>query len=115
MDADALYGQHLGYGYYGYPYAHHGYQYGKRSADEEPKDTPEAEPALLYGAYQYGGYDLPNTGNAYDAYRPYGRNGAYPYAYGGFGKRSADADPTVLAGGSRVISAPTPLIHNVRK
>merc|ERR1711913_213925 len=29
-----------------------------------------------------------------------------------YGKRSADAEPAVLAGGSRVISAPTPLIHN---
>jgi len=28
------------------------------------------------------------------------------------GKRSADADPAILAGATRVISAPTPLIHN---
>merc|ERR1712088_692994 len=32
--------------------------------------------------------------------------------FGYYGKRSADAEPAVLAGGSRVISAPTPLIHN---
>merc|ERR1711981_344841 len=31
---------------------------------------------------------------------------------GYYGKRSADAEPAVLAGASRVISAPTPLIHN---
>merc|ERR1711915_366510 len=29
-----------------------------------------------------------------------------------YGKRSADAEPAVLGGASRVISAPTPLIHN---
>merc|ERR1712088_445723 len=34
----------------------------------------------------------------------------YPHAY--YGKRSADAEPAVLAGASRVVSAPTPLIHN---
>merc|ERR1712154_493277 len=37
------------------------------------------------------------------------------YRYGGYryyGKRSADAEPAVLAGASRVVSAPTPLIHN---
>merc|ERR1712087_423620 len=32
--------------------------------------------------------------------------------YGYYGKRSADAEPAVLAGASRVVSAPTPLIHN---
>merc|ERR1712115_182019 len=52
--------------------------YGKRSADAEP----EADAALLYGAYGYSGY-------------PY-TYGAYPYSYGGYryqGKRSADAEP----------------------
>eukprot|EP00091_Calanus_sinicus_P023849 TRINITY_DN827_c0_g1_i12.p1 TRINITY_DN827_c0_g1~~TRINITY_DN827_c0_g1_i12.p1 ORF type:complete len:232 (-),score=88.81 TRINITY_DN827_c0_g1_i12:121-816(-) len=36
------------------------------------------------------------------------------YGYGGhyIGKRSADADPAILAGATRIISAPTPLIHN---
>merc|ERR1711862_809680 len=56
-----------GYGYrtYGaYPYSY----YGKRSADAEP----EADAAVLYGAYGYAG--LPYAG--YAAY------GAYPYAYG---------------------------------
>merc|ERR1712088_1011468 len=35
----------------------------------------------------------------------------YPHV-GYYGKRSADAEPAVLAGASRVVSAPTPLIHN---
>merc|ERR1712001_383735 len=33
-------------------------------------------------------------------------------AFGYYGKRSADAEPAVLGGASRVVSAPTPLIHN---
>merc|ERR1712038_1097832 len=32
--------------------------------------------------------------------------------FGYYGKRSADAEPAVLAGASRVVSAPTPRIHN---
>merc|ERR1739848_220285 len=35
----------------------------------------------------------------------------YPH-FGYYGKRSADAEPAVLDGASRVVSAPTPLIHN---
>merc|ERR1711974_108207 len=77
-------------GYYGHP--HFGY-YGKRSADAEP----EADADAYYGCYGYGGY------RGY-----YG----YPYGYRYYGKRSADAEPAVLAGASRVVSAPTPLIHN---
>merc|ERR1719225_2134183 len=80
-------------GYHGYP--HFGY-YGKRSADAEP------EADAYYGYYGYGGY-------RYGGYRGYY---GYPYRYGYYGKRSADAEPAVLAGASRVISAPTPLIHN---
>merc|ERR1712050_560063 len=80
-------------GYFGHP--HFGY-YGKRSADAEP----EADADAYYGYYGYGGY------RGYRGY--YG----YPYGYRYYGKRSADAEPAVLAGGSRVISAPTPLIHN---
>ena len=45
-DADAYYGVYgyggygLGYrGYYGYPSAHHGYYYGKRSADDKSKPS----------------------------------------------------------------------------
>merc|ERR1712241_583109 len=34
----------------------------------------------------------------------------HPYAY--YGKRSADAEPAVLGGGSRVLTPPPPLIHN---
>merc|ERR1719500_1084277 len=81
-------------GYHGL--GHFGY-YGKRSADAEP------EADAYYGYYGYGGY------GGYRGY--YG----HPYRYGGYryyGKRSADAEPAVLDGASRVISAPTPLIHN---
>merc|ERR1711994_665711 len=33
-------------------------------------------------------------------------------AFGYYGKRSADAEPAVLAGASRILTPPTPLIHN---
>merc|ERR1712141_509527 len=79
-------------GYHGL--GHFGY-YGKRSADAEP------EADAYYGYYGYGGY-------GYRGYRGYYGYPGYRY----YGKRSADAEPAVLAGGSRVISAPTPLIHN---
>merc|ERR1711990_1174368 len=79
-------------GYHGFGY------YGKRSADAEP----EADADAYYGYYGYGGY-------RYGGYRGYY---GYPYRYGYYGKRSADAEPAVLAGASRVVSAPTPLIHN---
>merc|ERR1712226_666069 len=82
----------LAVGYHGYP--HFGY-YGKRSADAEPE-------ADAYGYYGYGGYG---------GYRGY-YGGRYGYPHGYYGKRSADAEPAVLDGASRVISAPTPLIHN---
>merc|ERR1712072_1246143 len=78
-------------GYHGL--GHFGY-YGKRSADAEP------EADAYYGYYGYGGY-------RYGGYRGYY---GHPYRY--YGKRSADAEPAVLDGASRVISAPTPLIHN---
>merc|ERR1712130_237677 len=48
-----------GYAYGGYPYAYGAY-YGKRSADAEPK--ADADAALLYGAYGYGGYGLGYAG-----------------------------------------------------
>merc|ERR1719251_19368 len=38
------YGGYRTYGY-GYPYAHHGLYYGKRSADAEPTAAAEADPA----------------------------------------------------------------------
>merc|ERR1712234_32607 len=67
------YGHGLGYGYgYGYPYG--GYYYGKRSADAEPEAKADADPYLLYGGY-YG----------------------HGLGYGYYGKRSADADPAVVA------------------
>merc|ERR1712072_476373 len=78
-------------GYHGL--GHFGY-YGKRSADAEP------EAAAYYGYYGYG----------YRGYRGYRGYYGYPYRY--YGKRSADAEPAFLAGASRVVSAPTPLIHN---
>merc|ERR1719464_2666829 len=82
-------------GYHGLGHYGHGLgYYGKRSAEAEP------EADAYYGYYGYGGY------RGY-----YG----HPYRYGGYryyGKRSADAEPAVLDGASRVISAPTPLIHN---
>merc|ERR1712061_16118 len=83
-------------GYHGL--GHFGY-YGKRSADAEP----EADADAYYGYYGYG--------LGYRGYRGYY---GYPYAHRGYyyGKRSADAEPAVLAGASRVVSAPTPLIHN---
>merc|ERR1711981_519155 len=80
-------------GYHGL--GHFGY-YGKRSADAEP------EADAYYGYYGYGGY------GGYRGYHGY----PYGHRYGYYGKRSADAEPAVLAGASRVISAPTPLIHN---
>ena len=91
-DADAFYGAYgLGYGYGGYglgyagyaglgyagyaaPYAYGAY-YGKRSADAEPKAD------AYYGAYGLGyGYGGLYGGYGYRAY------GAYPYAYGVYGK-----------------------------
>merc|ERR1711878_117691 len=81
-------------GYHGLGYHGLGYHgLGKRSADAEP----EADADAYYGYYGYG----------YRGYRGYY---GHPYAY--YGKRSADAEPAVLAGASRVVSAPTPLIHN---
>merc|ERR1719264_2306688 len=73
-----------------------------KSVVDSPADA-EHEADAYYGYYGYGGY------GGYRGY--YG----HPYRYGGYryyGKRSADAEPAVLDGASRVISAPTPLIHN---
>merc|ERR1712079_738639 len=78
-------------GYHGFGY------YGKRSADAEP----EADADAYYGYYGYG----------YRGYRGYYGH-PYGYGYRYYGKRSADAEPAVMAGASRVVSAPTPLIHN---
>merc|ERR1712241_1207357 len=71
--------------------------YGKRSADAEP----QAEADAYYGyGYGYG----------YGHYRGFRGYYGHPYAY--YGKRSADAEPAVLGGASRVLTPPTPLIHN---
>merc|ERR1740122_182634 len=85
-----------GYRSYGYPYAHHGVYYGKRSADAEPEAaaTAEADPALLY-AGAYGAYPYAYSG-LYNGYAGYHAGYAgYPYAHHGlyYGKRSADAEP----------------------
>merc|ERR1711915_30378 len=80
------YGGYRAYGY-GYPYAHHGLYYGKRSAEAEPKAEAEADPWYTYGAYGLGYAGYHGLG-----YRTYG----YPYAHHGYayyGKRSADAEP----------------------
>merc|ERR1712193_28692 len=78
------------YTYGAYPYSYGGYRYlGKRSADAEP----EADAALLYGAYGYAGYAASPCTYGYSTY-PYSYGG-YPYTYGAryLGKRSADAEP----------------------
>merc|ERR1711950_13605 len=56
----------------------------------EPEADPKADPWLTYG---YAGYGLPYAG-VYGGYRTYG---AYPYAYGYYGKRSAEAEPEAEA------------------
>merc|ERR1711874_952778 len=56
--------------------------YGKRSAEAEPE--AKADPYLLYGGYYGHGLG-------------YGYGYGYPYRYGYYGKRSADADPAVVA------------------
>merc|ERR1712021_90863 len=70
------------------------------AAFAEPKAKADADAALLYGAYGYGGYASPYTlgYRGYAGYAGYaGAYGAYPYAgaYSGhyIGKRSADAEP----------------------
>merc|ERR1719219_1531825 len=79
----------LYHGYAGYPYAHHGLYYGKRSAEAEP--TAAAEPTADADAYYYGAYGL-GYGLGYHGlgYRAYGYG--YPYAHHGlyYGKRSAE-------------------------
>merc|ERR1712066_275849 len=55
----------------------------------EPEADPKADPWYTYGGYT--GY--PYAG-VYGGYRAYG---AYPYSYGYYGKRSADAEPEAEA------------------
>merc|ERR1711910_141455 len=53
----------------------------------EPEADPKADPWLTYG------YGLGHAG-VYGGYRTYG---AYPYSYGYYGKRSAEAEPEAEA------------------
>merc|ERR1711934_137521 len=88
-NADAYYGVYgygLGYrgysglyhhGYAGYPYAHHGVYYGKRSADAEPAAAAEPEADAYYGYYGYGARPYYGLG-----YRGYGYGGYRGYYYG---------------------------------
>merc|ERR1712021_173793 len=70
------------------------------AAFAEPDAKADADAALLYGGYGYGGYASPYAlgYRGYAGYAGYaGAYGAYPYAgaYGAhyIGKRSADAEP----------------------
>merc|ERR1712106_1068097 len=74
------------------------------AAFAEPEAKADADAALLYGAYGYGGYASPYAlgYRGYAGYAGYaGAYGAYPYggAYGAhyIGKRSADAEPEAKA------------------
>merc|ERR1712021_193386 len=74
------------------------------AAFAEPEAKADADAALLYGAYGYGGYASPYAlgYRGYAGYAGYaGAYGAYPYAgaYGAhyIGKRSADAEPEAEA------------------
>merc|ERR1712088_666991 len=66
----------------------------------EPEADPKADPWYTYGGYTgypyagvYGGYGHA-YGGLYGGYRTYG---AYPYSYGYYGKRSAEAEPEAEA------------------
>merc|ERR1712214_37637 len=74
----------LTYGYAGYGLPYAGVYGGYRTYD--------AYPALLYGSYGYAGY--PYAGVYGAGYRTYE---AYPYSYGYYGKRSAEAEPEAEA------------------
>merc|ERR1711915_1138719 len=67
------------------------------AAFAEPEAKADADAALLYGAYGYGGLGYAGyAGLGYAGYAGYPyAYGAYPYAYGAhyIGKRSADAEP----------------------
>ena len=102
-------------GYHGLGY------YGKRSADADPAilagstrvisaptpliHNPPVRPVIAAPAVVAAGY----AGLPYAGYAGYA---GLPYAAHVIAKRDADADPAILAGSTRVISAPTPLIHN---
>merc|ERR1712141_921917 len=108
-------------GYAGLPYAAH--VIAKRDADADPQLIA----GLPYHAVGYAG--LPLAAAHAVPHVPVVKSveetpaevatevtaHAVPVGYHGlgyYGKRSADADPAILAGSTRVITAPTPLIHN---
>merc|ERR1711930_45574 len=87
--------------------------------------SAEADPQLLYGAalpYAAAPAILAPVGavahppevshevTAHTVPIAVGYHGLGHFGY--YGKRSADAEPAVLAGASRVLTPPTPLIHN---
>merc|ERR1740137_194042 len=95
--------------------------------------APEADPALLYGHLGYAGAPLAAVGavphvpvvkavvetpaevaTEVTAHALPVALGYHGLGYGGHfvGKRSADADPAILAGSTQVLTAPTPIIHN---
>merc|ERR1712106_268034 len=96
-----------GLGHYGYSgLGYGGHYYEKREAEAAPEAAPEAEadPALLYGAYGYGGLGaygyagLGHYGYAGVGHLGYAGIGHYGYSglgYGGhyYGKREAEAAP----------------------
>merc|ERR1711892_890895 len=61
------------------------------AAFAEPEAKADADAAVLYGAYGYGGHAFPYA----LGYRGYAGYAAYSGVYGGryLGKRSADAEP----------------------
>merc|ERR1712123_478770 len=76
------------------------------AAFAEPEANAEADAALLYGAYGYGGHASPYA-LGYSGYA--GAYGAHPYAsaHGGhyIGKRSADAEPEAKADAALIYGA----------
>merc|ERR1712106_946939 len=81
----------------------------------EPEANAEADAALLYGAYGYGGHASPYA-LGYRGYAGYaGAYSAYPYAtaYGAhyIGKRSADAEPEAKADAEPEAKADAALIY----
>merc|ERR1740137_383371 len=95
--------------------------------------APEADPALLYGGLGYAGVPLAAVGavphvpvvkgvvetpaevaTEVTAHAIPVALGYHGLGYGGhyLGKRSADADPAIIAGSTKILTPPTPFIHN---
>merc|ERR1712025_1435193 len=104
----------LAIGYHGLGLGYAGHYIGKREA--------EADPAILAGATKiltpptpliHNPPVLPVAHVAAPAVVPAAYGYGLPYGYGHYiGKRSADADPAILAGSTKILTPPTPLIHN---